>query len=842
MALKTGRIEVLFNEGYSLADLLPYEECIDGIFIMTDGSLGKVWQLDFIESEGKTEEALSVLVAQWESLLTRMPNAQLASQIILSSDSSSKEKLTQYLDYFENQTSIKDFAEGKLTHVEAHKGELFTHQSQTFVLKKLTLYVTLRFFPDWVHPSLWEKTLDALQGKNKVDMQIKSQIVRHQIEFKNYSDLIECIFQSAGVKSRIVEAEELATWVYALLNPKRSQSIAKASFSQQESIRNQIVFNSPKVSGQGFHFENTKMRIVSLKELPKETRTGMFTREFYEGSRFCFLDIPQEFIMVINFTVPGSQEALAHLNMQKTFAFMHQENFLGDKSIEAVEKKKELDETIAQMFQGGGKIINARIHWIIRSFKEEEAESGCNQLLSALNRLGCEGIKEDLIGASLFLTCLPLNFDPYYEQFIRRARRLSSANAADMLPVFGSFQGHRTPAQMYYNRRGEVVFIDFFDSNINPHGIVIGASGAGKSFFINDFILQNERLGAHFFVLDKGDSYKKLNLILNGQYMNFDLNQPVTINPFVNPPTPENCSFLLSLLSQMASGGDERDRLMREEEGLLHKAIMTAYEKKKQDQEVTLSSVVEILKDNAFNDTYGINSLMGPTLALRLTPFTKKGPYGQFFDGQNQFEIKGRFTVFELANLSAYPDLQVAVLLNLMFYMTNFVSLPELKPQRKYLLIDEAWSLLKVKNTADFITNAFKTFRKFRCSVVAITQEMADLTRQESGIAIVANASNKIFLKQESTLIDSLKGGLSLEEGTIKALKTVETVKRKFSEGYVITDSSCGVIRLIPDPFLYWAASSEPKDNEYLFSKVERCQGDLIEAIKICSKERPYGV
>jgi aspartyl-tRNA synthetase len=33
---------------------------------------------------------------------------------------------------------------------------------------------------------------------------------------------------------------------------------------------------------------------------------------------------------------------------------------------------------------------------------------------------------------------------------------------------------------------------------------------------MNDFIVQNERLGAHFFVLDKGDSYKKLCAILGG--------------------------------------------------------------------------------------------------------------------------------------------------------------------------------------------------------------------------------------------------------------------------------------------------------------------------------------
>ncbi|MBF0490933.1 MAG: hypothetical protein HQL15_10080 [Candidatus Omnitrophica bacterium] len=274
----------------------------------------------------------------------------------------------------------------------------------------------------------------------------------------------------------------------------------------------------------------------------------------------------------------------------------------------------------------------------------------------------------------------------------------------------------------------------------------------------------------------------------------------------------------------------------------MQKAVIRAYEYKKPGQEVVLSDVVSILKDNLFNQAFGINSVMGPTLALRLTPFTQKGPYGGFFDGVNEFKIDGRFTVFELANLSAYPDLQLAVLLNLMFFMTTFVSSAPMKSKRKYLLIDEAWSLLRVKNTADFITNAFKTFRKYRCSVVAITQELADLTRHETGLAIVANASNKIFLKQEAGLIDLLKDRLSLPSGILKALKTVETVKGKYSEAFVITDSCRGVIRLIPDPFLYWAANSEPRNNEYLFNKAKDCQGDLVQAIHQCAKEYPYGV
>jgi conjugal transfer ATP-binding protein TraC len=165
-----------------------------------------------------------------------------------------------------------------------------------------------------------------------------------------------------------------------------------------------------------------------------------------------------------------------------------------------------------------------------------------------------------------------------------------------------------------------------------------------------------------------------------------------------------------------------------------------------------------------------------------------------------------------------------------------------MKPKRKFLLIDEAWSLLRLKNTAEFITNSFKTYRKYRCSAVAITQEIVDLVGGDCGIAIQANAANKVFLKQEPNVVDSLKSSVSLTDREIELLKSVETQKGKFSEALIMSDASKGVIRLVPDPFLYWIATSDAKDNEYLENKVRQFEGRYLEALESCAKERPYGL
>ena len=509
---------------------------------------------------------------------------------------------------------------------------------------------------------------------------------------------------------------------------------------------------------------------------------------------------------------------------------MQRSTYFGDKSIEASEKKEELDSVIRETFSSGHKIVYPRIHFIVSGASGEKCETSTANILNMLSRMGCEGLKEEIIGASLIISCLPLCFDHTFEKFVKRTRRMISSNLTDMLPLYGSVKGTQSPAQIYLNRRGELVNWDFFDSNTNPHAIIIGSSGAGKSFFVNDFILQNARLDSHFFVLDKGDSYRKLCQILGGQYVRFELNDPVTINPFLKEPDSEHLAFLVTVLSEMCSGGDERERLNREQEGVLQKAILAAYEGKKKNEEVTLSLVAARLNSPLCNKNLGLNDTMGKTLALKLSSFYGDGPYAKFFDGINQFNLDAKFTVFELGSLSAYSDLQLVVLLNIMCFITNFVSSPKMKPKRKFLLIDEAWSLLRLKNTAEFITNSFKTYRKYRCSAVAITQEIVDLVGGECGIAIQANAANKVFLKQEPNVVDSLKTFASLSEKEIELLKSVQTQKGKFSEALIISDSSRGVIRLVPDAFLYWIATSDAKDNDYLKDKLEQCEGKYLEA------------
>lgn len=825
MSLTAVDIQKTFSEGPLLLDHLPYADEVDGVFVNVDGSLGRVWEVAAFPAEAASVLAMEAFSSQVAGIISHL-SPRLCVQLILWTDKDIDGFLDDYRQAGRNRTpqAVTEVIEEKLQHFK------------TIVEPRvLRVFLTIRYFPRFATPS-WPGRARAYFSDGVHHG--AAALAKERDEFMGLVSSFENALRSTELGMKVVDGEQLVQFLYCVLNPKRSTQIKKKKVKGRF-IRDQVLYNTPVAEGHGFILDGVHTRVVTLKELPARTWAGMLTGS--AGNSPSLLDSCREFMVVLNFIVPDQSQALARLKFQKTFAFIQRSSSLGDISEEAVQKKEELSAVISESFKGGRSVVYARAHFIPFSSSVEDADRAADGFIAQLSRLGAEGLKEDVIAPSLFLSCLPLNFDHAYDHFVRRTRRLLADNLSDMLPWYGSFHGTRTPAAMYLNRRGEPVALDFFDSDTNPHAVIIGASGAGKSFLTNDFIYQNYRLGSYFFVLDKGHSYRKTSEVLGGQYVSFEMGKPLRINPFFRKPSAENQAFLVEMLAMMASGGDERDRLNREERGLLQIAIVAAYEVDPH-REVFLSDIVTELKGLSGSADNGLPMEMGRRLALRLVPFTKEGQYGQFFDGPNELSSCGRFTVFELAQLSRYPDLQLVVLLNIMFFITNFISESDVVAERKFLIIDEAWQLLKMANTADFIANAFKTFRKYRCSAVAVTQEAGDLLQHKAGNAILANTANKIFLKQDASLIEGFKRELSLSDEVADVLRSVNTVKGLYSEALVMTPSSSGVIRLVPDPFLYWAANSEPRNNEHLNTVRERNGGDLLAALKECAKEHPYGV
>src|SRR5436190_10573837 len=77
------------------------------------------------------------------------------------------------------------------------------------------------------------------------------------------------------------------------------------------------------------------------------------------------------------------------------------------------------------------------------------------------------------------------------------------------------------------------------------HTLVLGATGAGKSFLLNFLVTSAQQYDPFTIILDLGHSYRKLAALLRGRYVELGLRQStVTINPFCLERTPEHLHFL----------------------------------------------------------------------------------------------------------------------------------------------------------------------------------------------------------------------------------------------------------------------------------------------------------
>ena len=167
----------------------------------------------------------------------------------------------------------------------------------------------------------------------------------------------------------------------------------------------------------------------------------------------------------------------------------------------------------------------------------------------------------------------------------------------------------------------------------------------------------------------------------------------------------------------------------------------------------------------------------GPELAQRLRQYTT-GTFAGIFSQQSNVAINNHMVVFNIRDLE--DELRPVA----MYIVLNHIWGKVRSDQRKrFLIVDEAWQLMKYPDSANFMFSLAKRARKYNLGLTTVTQDVGDFITSPMGQAIVANSSIQILLKQSPTAIDVLGRVFKLTEEELKRLSNFSVGQGLFFAG-----------------------------------------------------------
>src|ERR1700680_1931092 len=325
------------------------------------------------------------------------------------------------------------------------------------------------------------------------------------------------------------------------------------------------------------------------------------------------------------------------------------------------------------------------------------------------------------------------------------------------------------------------------------HTIILGRTGAGKSFLLNFLITNLQKYRPHTFIFDLGGSFESLTHLFDGSYVRVGLESgDFKINPFSLPPTKENLDFLALFVKVLLQGSSPID-LEPGEERDLYQQIENLY------------SVDPQLR------TLGVlANTLGHRIADRLAKWTRGGQFGFLFDNAEDTISFSRFQCFDFQKMSQYPELLEPLLFYILHRANAVIADREIATRFKAFLIDEAWVFLKNPSIQRYVVEALKTWRKHNAAMVLSTQSLDELKRSDILDVIIESCATKIFLANPDMDRELYRRQFHLNDNEVELISTL-IPKQQF---LIKTPEHAKIANLNVDPKSYWLYTNDPFDNQ----------------------------
>jgi type IV secretion system protein VirB4 len=331
---------------------------------------------------------------------------------------------------------------------------------------------------------------------------------------------------------------------------------------------------------------------------------------------------------------------------------------------------------------------------------------------------------------------------------------LLNTNVADLSFLFTTDTGQRTSAHLDGGEYLAVFETEqqtpyFWNLHVNDvgHTLVTGATGAGKSFFLNFLVTHAQKYAPVTTIFDLGGSYQTLTQVLGGSTWRIGLShRDFTINPFCLEPTREHLHFLFSFVRVLLQSGDQCQLSMSDDRDL-YEAIQDLY-----------------ALDPGQRRLFTLANTLPRGLSQHLQRWVHGGPYADLFDHATDTLTLQRVQCFDFEGLEKYPQLLAPLLFYVLHRTSAAIHDPAAAAQLKLFVLDEAWRFAEDPTLKAYITGALKTWRKRNAAMVLATQSSEDLERSDLLRTVIDSCPTKVFLANPAMDVERARTLFHLNE------------------------------------------------------------------------------
>jgi len=683
--------------------------------------------------------------------------------------------------------------------VGARVGVADTNDVLAYQRSMRAAYLCQRNLRDWRSYLVWGSNVGLtasefkdLRGSHKkqlmklevVDRQVIGALQRANLEVRTLGNgeivtLMQNLVAPGAVRRRpVVRREPMAD----------DEALKREPHLRPQSVREQFIPGNMTWDEGAAKVDDLYFKVLTAQALPDVTTVGKF--DLGDGGRVPLSELDFDFRITVHVMFPEQAAVQRSFRQRRKFAFSlaQRPGQVSDAHADVAEGEfGELANELAQ----GEKLVKIGIQAVLWAKSVPELEERAARMRAAFAKQDFDVFEESWAHHTELFKSLPGMSVGGFDRW----KMTKSACMADLLPVATFTRGDREPVLVLEDAETRQPFGWQMCSKKrdNDNFQILGASGAGKSVFINMLLAYGVLSGP-----DKGkvlgidyagptkSSFKVACEVFGGQYVGIS-GDGQKINPW---PTPEKAISGGKLRPEVQSYLTVLTRLLLHQEGegpevalsvaLIQKGIERLYERWSSTEAPLYSDYMHALAGIETGDVGDRGRLED---LIKLTRKVVDGPEGTLLNCKTTAATDGEFLVYDLYGLNHYEDRvksAVAWVVTTVVRETAFDNRPD---RRKYLFFEEAANLLTV-GMKGAIHELLTTARAHGTSVGVVTQEYEAYRRSGVSGTVNLNTTTSVFLSHASApgVIAPIAADFGFNEAEEKAFRELRAEKGKYSE------------------------------------------------------------